>query len=280
MKESRDDQNSTEKKNKKSANSKERTVWHPAFCGAIKLELLNCLDILEFSFEHQLNREPLKIDAVIKKISDAVIDKNFAVIFRTYNVVEYKSPNVTVSIYDYYKAQCYCWLYALIEHVAITDMSMTMVVTKRHRQLLKDLQGQFGITSTSKGIYAVNNGAFPVQIVIISELSEDENLWLTSLKKNLAAEQLKRVDEKANLREKDPVFGAYFDVVFGTNFGTYKELKGAKDMKTFTQHLKEMGLIDKWLAKGRVEGRVEGHLEGHLEGLNEGLNKGLNEGLV
>ncbi|MDR1052746.1 MAG: hypothetical protein LBL39_01070, partial [Planctomycetaceae bacterium] len=39
-------------------------------------------------------------------------------------------------------------------------------------------------------------------------------------------------------------------------------------------------LIDKWLAKGRVEGRVEGHLEGHLEGLNEGLNKGLNEGLV
>jgi hypothetical protein len=81
-----------------------RTSWHPAFFGAIKLELDEYRNVLKFESEHQLTTDPLKIDVVIiKKRRNIEIKKNIARIFQKYNIVEYKSPNVSVSIYDYYK---------------------------------------------------------------------------------------------------------------------------------------------------------------------------------
>jgi hypothetical protein len=56
----------------------------------------------------QLTAEPLKIDVVvIKKARDLVINKNIAVIFREYNLLEYKNPTKHVSIKDFYKVYAY-----------------------------------------------------------------------------------------------------------------------------------------------------------------------------
>ncbi|MDR3248048.1 MAG: hypothetical protein LBT39_04610, partial [Treponema sp.] len=81
-----------------------RLSWHPAFVEAIKLELEQYGDKLEFSPEVQLTAEPLKIDViVIKKARDVVITKNIATIFREHNLVEFKNPTGYVSIKDFYK---------------------------------------------------------------------------------------------------------------------------------------------------------------------------------
>jgi hypothetical protein len=70
-----------------------RISWHPAFVEALQMELQAYRDDLEFVPEHSLAAEPLKIDCiVIKKAKGAVIKKNIAVIFREWNVIEYKSP--------------------------------------------------------------------------------------------------------------------------------------------------------------------------------------------
>ena len=75
-------------------NPDDRINWHPAFVEAIRLELDEYADDLEFLAEHQLTREPLRIDVVIiKKKRDIVLKKNIASIFRGVNVVEYKSPD-------------------------------------------------------------------------------------------------------------------------------------------------------------------------------------------
>ncbi|MGN0158709.1 MAG: hypothetical protein ACI39W_06160 [Brotaphodocola sp.] len=37
--------------------------WHPAFCAALQIELEG--EDLEFSFEHNLTRKPLQIDALV-----------------------------------------------------------------------------------------------------------------------------------------------------------------------------------------------------------------------
>jgi hypothetical protein len=67
-----------------------RITWHTAFYDAIRLELIDYLDILEFKIEHQLSREPLRIDLVIiKKKRDVVIDKKIAAVFRGQNILEY-----------------------------------------------------------------------------------------------------------------------------------------------------------------------------------------------
>jgi hypothetical protein len=60
---------------------------------------------LQFISEYQLTAEPLRIDIVIiKKIKDIPLTKNIAAIFRTHNLVEYKSPTDYLSVVDFYKA--------------------------------------------------------------------------------------------------------------------------------------------------------------------------------
>ncbi|MFP3041235.1 hypothetical protein LQZ19_05375 [Treponema primitia] len=62
-------------------NDKRRITWHTAFCDAIRLELLDYQDALEFDIEHQLTRESLRIDMVIiKKKKDITITKKIAAI--------------------------------------------------------------------------------------------------------------------------------------------------------------------------------------------------------
>jgi hypothetical protein len=46
-----------------------RSAWHPAFLEAIKQELGQYGDLLEYTPEYQLTREPLRIDVIIVKKS-------------------------------------------------------------------------------------------------------------------------------------------------------------------------------------------------------------------
>ncbi|MCL2214584.1 MAG: hypothetical protein FWC06_05170, partial [Treponema sp.] len=78
--------------------------WHPAFLQAIQHELYDYLDSLEFKYEYQLTTEPLRIDLlIIKKPKDLAIEKNIGKIFRSDNILEYKSPDDYLSIKDFLK---------------------------------------------------------------------------------------------------------------------------------------------------------------------------------
>ena len=43
----------------------DRKLWHEAFYGSIKLELRKYRDVLEYSEEQTLGKEPLKVDMII-----------------------------------------------------------------------------------------------------------------------------------------------------------------------------------------------------------------------
>lgn len=76
--------------------------WHPAFCSSLQIELAG--EPLEFKNEYNLTRKPLQIDVlVIKKLSTRMIQKNIGKLFRTHNIVEYKSPDDNLCVNDYYK---------------------------------------------------------------------------------------------------------------------------------------------------------------------------------
>jgi hypothetical protein len=86
----------------------DRIPWHPAFVQAMRLELEPYTGVLEFISEHQLTSEPQKIDlAIIKKTPGAAIDKNIAQAFRDINILEYKSPEDSVSAWDFHKVLGY-----------------------------------------------------------------------------------------------------------------------------------------------------------------------------
>ena len=77
---------------KKGAHKKDTVFWHDAFYEALQLEFHQYMEYLEFTAGYPLSKEALKMDAlVIKKEAGVAINKNIALLFRKYNIFEYKS---------------------------------------------------------------------------------------------------------------------------------------------------------------------------------------------
>ena len=115
--------------------------WHPAFIQALQLELKDYKDVLEFYPEYQLTSEPLRIDCVvIKKIKNVEIKKNIAKVFKTWNILEYKSPDDYTSVEDFYKVYAYACLYASFEKVPVNNLTVSFIGSRYPRELLNHLQ--------------------------------------------------------------------------------------------------------------------------------------------
>jgi hypothetical protein len=106
--------------------------WHPAFLQAIQMELFDYREHLEFRYEHHLTSAPLQIDLlIIKKKKDVAIDKNIARIFRSDNLLEYKSPEDYLSVKDFWKVCAYANLYAAITPgVDLSDVTVSFVESR------------------------------------------------------------------------------------------------------------------------------------------------------
>ena len=71
--------------------------WHPAFGAALRIELAGELRKVQIEEEHLLGNKPMQIDIVLlKKNKRERIVKNIGKIFRTCNIIEYKSPSFTI----------------------------------------------------------------------------------------------------------------------------------------------------------------------------------------
>ncbi|MDR1177419.1 MAG: hypothetical protein LBK64_01190, partial [Spirochaetaceae bacterium] len=88
---------------------------------------------LQFRYEYHLTSEPLRVDLlIIKKSRNLVIDKNIARIFRSDNILEFKSPGDYLSVKDFLKVYAYACLYAAITPgIELTGVTLTLV-EQRH----------------------------------------------------------------------------------------------------------------------------------------------------
>ncbi|GBU27767.1 hypothetical protein R84B8_01308 [Treponema sp. R8-4-B8] len=228
-----------------------RTSWHPAFVEALQMELQEYQDVLEFHPEYQLTSEPLRIDCVvIKKAKNIVIKKNIAVIFREWNLLEYKNPGDYVSVADFYKVYGYACLYASFNKVPITSLTISFVESRYPKKLLEHLKNERGynVAETGLGIYTVIGDIIPIQLIDSSRLSAEENLWLKSLSNKLGYEEFSRVSDEIERQGKAARLSAYFYVISGANKKAMKEV--IKKMKnTFNQVIEETGLAAEWEAR-------------------------------
>jgi hypothetical protein len=249
--------------------------WHPAFVQAIQMELFDYREYLEYRHEYQLNTAPLQIDLlIIKKLRDIVIDKNIARIFRTDNVVEYKSPEDYLSVSDFWKVCAYANLYAATTPgVDLADVTLTFIGSRHPRKLLRYLRETRGCTveETSPGIYQVTGDYIPIQIIESQKLSEAENLWLNSLREGLKEKSACAIEEEQK-RVRGVNIDAYLDVVLRANPRVFMEAEtmAKKRRETLEEVFTEAGLIPEWLERGRVQGLEQGR----VQGLEKGLEKG------
>ena len=93
--------------------SPDKIQWHPAFYAATGLELHEDMERLELKSEYNLSKEPIRIDLLIIKNDEPIgkIKNEIGHIMRKYNVIEYKSPEDSMTIDDFYKTIGYACLY-------------------------------------------------------------------------------------------------------------------------------------------------------------------------
>ena len=248
--------------------------WHPAFLQAIQLELLEYKDSLEFKYEYQLTAEPLRIDLIIiKKPKELAINKNIARIFRSDNLLEYKSPDDSLSVKDFMKVYAYANLYAAITpEVDFSDITITFIENRHPREFIKYLSKirHYKVEETNSGIYTVFGDYLPIQIIESKKLPENENLWLKSLTKDLGIRSVNAILREGKRQVGKAPFGAYLDVLLRANPEIFLEVqnmaaKTRSREKTFEEVFTEAGIIPEWIARGKAEGIVEGKAEGKME---------------
>lgn len=206
--------------------------WHPAFCAALQIELEG--ENLQFHFEYNLTQKPLQIDAlVIQKDPFVRIKKSFGRMFRTHNIVEYKSPDDYLSINDYFKVLGYAAIYQAntekILEIRPEDITITMVTNHYPRDMIKYLtklyiKHGFSVNQMYPGIYYLYGLRFPTQILVTKELSSEETVWLSRLRPGL--DTTKDGDVLiSNYQGKDtiPTYAAFMDVVVRSNEHCFKK---------------------------------------------------------
>ena len=258
---------------------KEQTIqWHPAFFAGIQIELGDEAKYFSFEAEHQLGTKPMAIDVLVKKEKERRIRKNIGRIFRTHNVIEYKSPTDYLSVDDFYKVYGYACFYksdvATVDSISIEDLTITFVSTNYPRKLIRHLREvkKYQIHKSEKGIYYVYGDQIPIQILVASQLDPSENLWLRSLTNNLHERQMARklIDEYQK-HGKNVLYQSMMDVIVRANTQQFN-----REDKKMCEALREL-MEEEFEAergKARREGRTEGLKEGRAEGLKAGMKEG------
>jgi hypothetical protein len=230
---------------------KEKTLWHTAFVQALQLELEDYADALEFRAEYQLTSEPLRIDVVVVKKKDGVkIDKNIGRIFRTHNIVEFKSPRDSFSVIDLYKTFVYVFLYAVVEGVDARECTLTLAGARKPAKLMEYLRTTpvYRVEKSAEGVYYVHGKDFPIQIVETKRLSEQENVWLANLRDDLTAQNAERVLAESG-KKREAGIAAYLYALMTAHPKIFTEVWDmTKRQKEFEQF---------WLKVGKESGQLE-----------------------
>jgi hypothetical protein len=241
-----------------------RTSWHPAFLEAIKLELDQYGDALEYVPEYQLTREPLRIDVVIvKKRKDLRITKNIAAIFRGDNIIEYKSPTDYISIEDFYKVYAYACLYLTMRPKAaagVSDLTITFVGSRHPRKLMEHLERVRGyvVEKSSPGVYSVRGDPVPMQIIDTRELPVEENLWLAQLDNRLDSDGARRLVRELDREDRAERMAAYIDAVYTANFEVMEEVSKMSDtVMVYGKTLENAGYVTRKMILAKIEEKVE-----------------------
>lgn len=205
--------------------------WHPAFFAGIQIELAEEAHHLSFESEHQLGTKPKEIDVlVIKKDSDVSIKKNIGKIFRKHNIIEYKSPDDYLSIDAFYKVYGYaCFYKADTTHaneIKAKEITISYVSKGYPYKLVKHLEREMHlkIQKIEKGIYYVLGMCFPIQLIVTSRLSMEENLWLASLTDDLKdLKQAEKLLKEYEEHKCENLYQSMMSIIIDANEKVFKE---------------------------------------------------------
>lgn len=249
--------------------------WHPAFYAGIQIELEEECGKLIFENEHQLSTKPLEIDVlIIKKQEGVQIQKNIGRIFRGHNIVEYKSPEDSLNIDDFYKVLGYACFYKSdsrnVDLIKAEEITVSFVVKRFPREMIKYLQNtrKLQVVKFDEGIYHISGELFPIQIIHTSRLSKENNFWLRNLTNDLKTrEEARNLLARYEERQKENLYQSMMDIIVKANIELFEEVDDMCD-----------ALME--IVRPKVEAKVKEALqEGRLMEKSELIRKKLAKGM-
>ena len=204
--------------------------WHPGFCSAMELEFSRYKDLLDFNREFPLSKEPLRVDLLmIKKIKDIILDIDIGRLFKTYNIIEYKSPKDGLTIDDYIKTVGYAYLYkglgATVDAVPLSELTATIVRDTEPTELFKKIKSEGGsIEEKYPGVFYITGVVgIPTQFILTSSLSQDFHTCLRVLSNKASEDDIKRFIEMTS-EFKEPIDKENADAVMHVSINANREV--------------------------------------------------------
>ena len=248
---------------------KTKLQWHPAFGAALRITLQDEMKYLEMHEEHLLSKKPLQMDIlIIKKMQDIQIKKKIGMIFRKHNIIEYKSPEDSLSVNDFYKVYGYACIYQSntdrVKEIDPEELTLTFACSHYPRKLLRHLETVRGMRAEYQGggIYYLKGDPIPMQLLITPKLTYKENYWLQSMRTDLqAGEEIRKLVREYEKHRKSKDHAAVMDLITRAN---WKQMEVEKKMcdalkELFAEELKEAD------SRGRTEGIEQGIEQGKRE---------------
>ena len=163
------------------------------------------------------------------------------------------------------------------------------------RKLIKHLKSVRGydLVSKGKGIWYIEGGMFPMQLIVTSKLSEEDNFWLKNLTNDLKRkEEANKLFEEYGKHSDSSLYKSVMDLVVRANKEVFEEASGnmcdalyelmkdkfdeiALEKREEGSNAKLIELITKKLAKGKSVEQIADELEETVETIQE-LMKTLN----
>ena len=263
------EQTKNQQKNQKKS---QKLQWHPAFCSALRLELLEDAENLEFTDEFQLTEKPLQIDCTVVKVKrDCKIKNEIGKIFRKHNIFEYKSPMDELNIDTFYKAVAYACLYKVlpnhVDEIPAEEITITLIRDRKPVKMMHELEKSgYGYKKEAAGIYYVSGVMFPVQIIVSSELDVDMHVQLKALTDRLEESLLRQYLLKVSAfseREKN-LADVVLQVIVNSNMEKVQKWKGSERIMCEALRVLMADELNEERMEGQREGRVEGQREGQI----------------
>jgi hypothetical protein len=113
-----------------------------------------------------------------------------------------------------------------LHRIDIKDITLTIISNRYPRKLINYFkQLNMLVTEKSTGIYHVASNMFPVQIIESKKLTEQENIWLSNLKRGISAVSMKNLIELKRKEYQNITLAAYIYAIIQANPESIKEMK-------------------------------------------------------
>ena len=211
--------------------SPEKIQWHPAFAAAIGLEFRDDYKDVIIQQEYNLSKEPIRIDLLISRTDGNFrrFNNEIGHIMKSYNIIEYKSPEDSFNIDDYYKTIGYAGLYKgmgeYVNKIPAREVTVSMFCTRKPVKMFNMLKEDGAIIEQRyPGVYYITgNTLFPVQIVVGKELNSTLHSGLRVLSDSADREDVETFLQNS-VKTSEPWEREDIDAVLQASVSANKEL--------------------------------------------------------